>query len=75
MKSDDLLVRVVKEGFQEGSVDDRTLLGREGMPLVFDPRAKVRTRAEFLEWHRQSYEIETLRMSENRPHLIHELDP
>jgi len=52
-KGDDLLVRVAKEGFQEGSIDGRTLLGRDGMPLVFHPQAKLRPRAEFLEWHRR----------------------
>jgi len=52
-KGDDWLVRVAKDGFQDASIDGRTLLGREGMPLVFDPRAKLRPRAEFLKWHRR----------------------
>lgn len=51
VKGDDWIVRVAKGSFQEGSVDGRTLLGRDGMALVFDPRARLRPGAEFLGWH------------------------
>ena len=50
-KGDDFLVRVAKGRFQEGSVDGRTLLEREGKKLVFDARARLRPGAEFLGWH------------------------
>jgi putative restriction endonuclease len=53
-KGGHFLVKVAKGRFQEGSVDGRTLLGREGMPLMFDPRARLRPGAEFLEWHGRS---------------------
>jgi putative restriction endonuclease len=53
-KGDDLLVKVAKGRFQEGSVDGRTLLGRHGAALVFDPRARLRPGGEFLEWHRRN---------------------
>ena len=49
-KGDDFLVKVAKGRFEEGSVDGRTLLGRDGMALVFDPRARLRPGAEFLGW-------------------------
>lgn len=50
-KGDDLLVKVAKGRFREGSVDGRTLLGRDGAALVFDARARLRPGGEFLEWH------------------------
>jgi putative restriction endonuclease len=53
-KGGHFLVKVAKGRFQEGSVDGRTLLGREGMPLMFDPRARLRPGGEFLEWHGRS---------------------
>lgn len=56
-KGDDLLVKVAKGRFQEGSVDGRTLLGRDGAALVFDPRARLRPGGEFLEWHSNHFGI------------------
>lgn len=53
-KGDDFLVKVAKGRFQEGSVDGRTLLGRDGMALVLDPRARLRPGVEFLGWHGRS---------------------
>lgn len=50
-KGDHFLIRVAKGRFQEGSIDGHTLLSRDGMPLVFDARARLRPGAEFLEWH------------------------
>ena len=52
-KGGDWLVRVAKETFQESPIDGRTLLGREGHPLVFHPQARLRPGSEFLEWHRK----------------------
>lgn len=51
-KGDDFVVRVAKGRFQEGSVDGRTLLEREGMGLVFHEHARIRPAAEHLAWHR-----------------------
>lgn len=53
-KGDHFLVKVAKGRFQEGSVDGRTLLDRDGTALVFDARARLRPGAEFLEWHGRS---------------------
>lgn len=47
----DYIVRVAKGRFQEGSLDGRTLLGREGLPLYFHEQARLRPGAEFLGWH------------------------
>jgi putative restriction endonuclease len=54
LRGDDFLVRVAKGRFQEGSVDGRTLFGRDGAALVFDPRARLRPGVEFLGWHGRS---------------------
>jgi putative restriction endonuclease len=56
-KGDDFLVRVAKGRFQEGSVDGRTLLGREGKALVFDVRARLRPDPVHLDWHRGRHGI------------------
>lgn len=50
----DFIIRVAGGHFQEGLIDDRTLLSRHGDPLVFHPQARLRPGAEFLEWHRKS---------------------
>ncbi len=56
-KGDHFLVKVAKGRFQEGSVDGRTLLGRDGMALVFDPRARLRPDPVHLDWHRGRHGI------------------
>jgi len=53
-KGDSFVVKVAKGRFEEGSVEGRALLEREGMPLVFDPRARLRPGVEFLGWHGRS---------------------
>jgi putative restriction endonuclease len=56
-KGDHFLVKVAKGRFQEGSVDGRTLLGRDGMALVFDARARLRPDPVHLDWHRGRHGI------------------
>lgn len=50
-KGDHFLIHIAKRRFQEGSIDGRTLLSRDGMPLAFDGRARLRPAAEHLRWH------------------------
>lgn len=53
-QGDEYVIRVAKGHFKEGLIDDRTLLSREGCPLVFHPQARLRPGVEFLGWHRRS---------------------
>lgn len=52
-------MRVARGRFQEWPGDGRTLAARDGQPLTFDPRARLRPGAEFLEWHGRHHRYDT----------------
>ncbi len=53
-RGDDFIIRVAVGHFNECVIDDRTLMSRDGRPLVFHSQARLRPGREFLEWHRKN---------------------
>lgn len=51
------IVKIAKGRFREESLDGKTLLSRDGMPLVFDPRARLRPDPVHFDWHRGRHDI------------------